>query len=108
MKYVLIMIAFLLPSIASAEEPQTLEEKCTSTEASSYQGSGNHKTYVFDVENKCNFRLRCELAIAMYTSFGMKLGHKVVTIHPKSHKSIVLKLKTFGGFTTKEHHCKQI
>ncbi len=106
MKYILVVLAILFPGIAAAEE--TLEQRCTSDEASSYRGEAGHKTYVYDVENKCDFRLRCQLNIAIYTSFGMKLGQKRVTIEPKSHAILVLKLKAFGGMNSHEAHCKQI
>ena len=109
MKYALVALMLLLhASIARAEQPQTFEEKCTSTEASSARGDDDHKIYVFDVENTCNFRIRCDLNIAIYNAFGMNLGHKVLVIEPHAHESLVLKLKSFGGLTEREHRCKQI
>jgi len=107
-KYELIALAVLLPSMAVAEEPQTLEQKCTSDAASSYRGEGRHKTYVYDIENKCDFRIRCELAVATYTAFGTDVGHKVVTIKPKAHESVAIRARTEGGMMSREYHCKQI
>jgi hypothetical protein len=108
MKHALVALALLLPSVALAETAPTFEEKCTSTEASSTRGDDSHKTYVFEVENKCDFRIRCELNIAIYSAFGMNLGHKVLVIEPHAHESMVLKLKSFGGLTERDHRCKQI
>ena len=115
MKYTWLILTMVLsgmalarPATALAEEPKTLEQKCTSDAASSYRGEGRHKTYVYDVENKCDFRLRCELAIATYTAFGTDVGHKVATIKPKAHESVVIRARTQGGMMTREYHCKQI
>ena len=108
MKYALIALAVLLPSMAMAEGPQTLEQKCTSDAASSYRGEGRRKTYVYDIENKCDFRIRCELAVATYTAFGTDVGHKVVTIKPKTHESVAIRARTEGGMMSREYHCKQI
>jgi len=105
-KYILIVFAVLFSGIACAAD--TLDQRCTSDEASSYRGEEGHKSYVYDVENKCDFRIRCQLNIAIYNSFGMKLGQKVVTIEPKSHATLVLKLKAFGGMNSHEANCKQI
>ena len=109
MKYALVALMLLFQAtIALAAESQTFEEKCTSADASSTRGDENHKTYVFDVENKCDFRIRCDLNIAIYSAFGMNLGHKVLVIEPHAHESMVLKLKSFGGLTERDHRCKQI
>ena len=108
MKYPLIVLAILLPGMVLAEEPQTLEQKCTSAAASSYRGEGRHKTYVYDIENKCDFRIRCELAVATYTAFGTDVGHKVATIKPKGHESVVIRARTEGGMMSREYHCKQL
>jgi hypothetical protein len=54
MKAACIALLFLLPSIARAEEPQTFEEKCTSTAASSSRGEAAYDIHTFDVENKCD------------------------------------------------------
>jgi hypothetical protein len=105
-KIILVVLALLVPGMAAADE--TLEQRCTSDDASSYRGEVGHKTYVYDVENKCDFRLRCQMNIAIYNSFGMKLGQKRVTIEPKSHASLVLKLKAFGGMNSHEAHCRQM
>jgi hypothetical protein len=81
MKHAILVLALLLPSIAYAEEVQTLEQKCTSDAASSYRGDDNHKSYVFDVENKCEFRLRCELNIAIFNAFGIKKATSLSLSH---------------------------
>ena len=106
MKSALVALALLLPGIAHAQE--TLEQKCTSDAASSYRGRDNNKSYVFDVENKCEFRLRCELSIAIFNAFGMKKGHKSVAIEPHTHKFMSLRVKVFGGLNDHHHACKQI
>jgi hypothetical protein len=106
LKYVLAVLLLLLPGLACAE--QTLSEKCTSDEASSYRGEGDRKVFVFDVENTCDFRLRCELNIAILNAFGLNVDHKTVMIEPKSHGSLVLWIKTPGGMSTRRHTCTQI
>jgi len=114
-KYARIVLAIVLPGMAlafpgmaAAEGPQTLEQKCTSDAASSYRGEGRRKTYVYDIENKCDFRIRCELAVATYTAFGTDVGHKIVTIKPKAHESVAIRARTEGGMMSREYHCKQI
>ncbi|SDO45699.1 hypothetical protein [Afipia sp. GAS231] len=106
MKYALAVLMLLLPGIASAEE--TLTEKCTSDAASSYGGEGDREFFAYDIENTCDFRLSCELNIAILTAYGLKLDHKIVTIEPKSHGSLVLWIKSAGGMSTRRHTCKQI
>lgn len=106
MKYAFAVLMLLLPSIAFAEE--TLAEKCTSDAASSYRSEGDRELFVYDVENTCDFRLSCELNIAILNSYGLKLDHKVVAIEPKSHGSLVLWVKSAGGMSTRRHSCKQI
>ena len=66
-KYVWIVLAIVLPGMALAfpgmavaEGPQTLGQKCTSDAASSYRGEGRRKTYVYDIDNKCDFRICCD------------------------------------------------
>ena len=108
MKFALVALALLLPGLALAEDPQTLEQKCTSDAASSYRGAGRHKTYVYDIENKCDFPLRCELAVATYTAFGMDRGHRVAIIKPNAHESVVIRARSEGGMMSREYHCKQI
>jgi len=105
MKHALAALIFLLPGIACAEE--TLAQRCTSDAASSYRGEGDRKFYVFDVENTCSFRLRCELNIAIFNSFGMKLDHKILTIEPGAHGSLILHVQAFGGMNSHQHTCIQ-
>jgi hypothetical protein len=106
MKYALAALMFLLPGIACAEE--TLAEKCTTDAASFYGGEGDRAFFAYDIENTCDFRLSCELKIAILNSYGLKLDHKVVAIEPKSHGSLVLWVKSAGGMSTRRHTCKQI
>jgi len=106
MKYALAVLMLLLPGIASAEE--TLTGKCTTDAASSYRSEGDRELFVYDVENTCDFRLSCELNIALLNAFGLNLDHKIVTIEPKSHGSLVLWVKSAGGMSTRRHTCKQI
>ena len=106
MKYVLALLLLLLPGIACAEE--TLAEKCTTDAASAYGGEGDREFFAYDVENTCDFRLSCELNIAILNSYGLKLDHKVIAIEPKSHGSLVLWIRSAGGMSTRRHACKQI
>ncbi len=106
MKYVLAVLLLLLPCAASAEE--TLTEKCTSDEASSYRGEGDRQLFVYDVENTCDFRLRCELNISIVNAFGLNHDHKIITIEPKSHGSLMLWVKSAGGMSTRRHTCTQM
>ena len=106
MKYILAVLLALLPGIACAEE--TLSEKCTSDAASSYRGEGDRQLFVFDVENTCDFRLRCDLNIAILNAFGLNVDHKTVIIEPKSHGSLMLWIKVAGGMSTRRHTCTQI
>jgi hypothetical protein len=108
MKSALVALLVLLPNVARAEAPRTFEEKCTSTAASSNQGDANYDIHVFDVENKCEFSIRCDLNIAIYSAFGMKLGHKIVVIEPHAHGSLVLKMRNSGSLTERDHRCRQI
>ncbi len=101
MKYVLAVLMLLLPGIARAEE-ETLTGKCTSDAASSYGGEGDREFFSYDIENTCDFRLSCELNIAILTAFGLKLDHKIITIEPKSHGSLVLWAKSAGGMSTRK------
>jgi hypothetical protein len=101
------MLLLLAPNIARAEtSPPTFEEKCTSTEASSNEAAANYDTHVFDVENKCDFSIRCDLNIAIYSAFGVKQGHKIVAIEPHGHGSVVLKIRNSGSLTERDHRCK--
>ena len=103
MKYVFAVLLLLLPGIACAEE--TLTGKCTSDEASSYRGEGNRQVFVFDVENTCDFRLRCDLNIAILNAFGLNVDHKTVIIDPKSHGNLMLWIKSAGGMRTRRQTC---
>jgi len=107
MKYALaVLLSLLLPSIASAEE--TLTSKCTTDAVSAYHSAGDRELFVFDVENTCDFTLSCELNIALLNAFGLNQGHKIVTIEPKSHGSLMMWVKSAGGMSTRRHACKQI
>lgn len=106
MKYALAVLLLLLPGTAFAEE--TLAEKCTTDAASDYRSDGGRDLFVYDIENTCDFRLSCELNIALLTAFGLSLDHKIVTIEPKSHGNLVLWVKSAGGMSTRRHSCKQI
>jgi hypothetical protein len=46
------------------------------------------------------------LNIAIYGAFGMKQGHKVIVIEPHAHGSMVLKTKSSGSLTERDHRCK--
>ena len=107
MKYALPVLLLLLPGIASAEE-ETLTGKCTTDAASAYHSAGDRELFVFDVENTCDFRLSCELDIALLNAFGLNQDHKIVTIEPKSHGSLMMWVKSAGGMSTRRHTCKQI
>ena len=50
-------MALAFPGMAVAEGPQTPGQKCTSDAASSYRGEGRRKTYVYDIDTKCDFRI---------------------------------------------------
>ena len=106
MKYVLAALMLLLPGIVCAEE--TLTEKCTTDEASAYRSAGDRQLFVYDVENTCDFRLSCELNIALLNSFGLNQDHKIVTIEPKSHGGLMMWVKSAGGMSTRRHTCKHI
>ena len=106
MKYAIALLVLFLPAIACAED--TLEEKCTSDAASSYRGEGDRKLFVYDVENTCDFRLSCELNIAILNAYGLNQDHKTVTVEPKSHGSLIMWIKGSGGMSTRRHTCKQI
>jgi hypothetical protein len=109
LKCVVIAFALFVPALASAkEEPQTLEQRCTSDEALSYRGKRHKLTYVFDVENKCERTLRCELHISVLNAYGLARGDKVLILAPKSRDSLVLKVKGWGGMNMHTHHCKEI
>jgi len=106
MKYALAVLILLLPGIARSEE--TLTSKCTTDEASAYHSAGDRELFVFDVENTCDFRLSCELNIALLNAFGLNQDHKIVTIEPKSHGALMMWVKSAGGMSTRRHTCKQI
>jgi hypothetical protein len=106
MKYALAMLTLLLPSIACAEA--TLTDKGTSDAASSWRSAGDRKLFVHHVENTCDFRISCELNISIPNTFGMTLDHKIITLEPKSHGSLVLWVKAFGGMSSRGHTCRQI
>ncbi len=106
MRYVFAVLMLLLPGFACAEE--TLAKKCTSDEASSYRSDGDRKLFVYDVENTCDFRISCELNISILNAFGMTQDHRILAIEPKSHGSLVLWVKGFGGMSSRSHTCKQI
>jgi hypothetical protein len=108
MKPACLALLLLLPSIASAEQAQTLEEKCTSTAASSSRGEAASDVHIFDVENKCDFAIRCDLNIAIYSAFGMKQGHKIVAIEPHAHGSLTLRMRSSGSLTERDHRCRPI
>jgi hypothetical protein len=106
MKYAFAVLLLLLPGMAWAEE--TLTSKCTTDAASSYRSAGERELFVFDVENTCDFRLSCELNIALLNAFGLNQDHKIVTIEPKSHGGLMMWVKSAGGMSTRRHTCKQI
>jgi hypothetical protein len=106
LKYILAVLLLLLPGIACAEE--TLSEKCTSDAASSYRGKGDRQLFVYDVENTCEFRLRCELNITIVNALGLNHDHKIITIEPRSHGRLMLWIKAAGGMSTRRHTCTQI
>lgn len=107
MKYVFAVLLLLLPGGASAEET-TLAERRTSDGASSWRSAGDRKLFVFDLENTCDFRISCELNISILNTYGLILDHKIITIEPKSHGSLVLWVKTFGGMSSRAHECTQL
>ncbi len=80
MKSALAALLLLVPIVAHTEEPKTFEEKCTSTEASSNQGDANFDVHVFDVENKCEFSIRCDLNIAVSCCESDRATSKVVDV----------------------------
>ncbi len=106
MKYALAILLLLLPAAACAEE--TLTGKCTTDDASTYKSFGDRQLFVFDVENKCDFPLRCELNIAILNALGLNQDHKIVTIEPKAHGGLVLWIKSPGGMSTRRHTCTQM
>ena len=107
MKYVFAVLLLLVPGIASAEE-ETLAKRCTSDNASAWRNAGDRKLYVYDLENTCDFRISCELNISIMNTFELIFDHKTVTIDPKSHGSLVMWVKAFGGMSSRSHTCKQI
>ena len=108
MKYALAVLMLLLPGIASAEE-ETLTGKVHDRRGLRRpHGLGDRELFVFDVENTCDFRLSCELNIALLNAFGLNQDHKIVTIEPKSHGSLMMWVKSAGGMSTRRHTCKQI
>lgn len=107
MKYVFAVLLLLLPGVASAEEG-TLAEKCTSDQASSWRSAGERKLFVYDLENTCDFRISCELNISILNTYGLTLDHKIITIEPKAHGSLVMWVKAFGGMSSRTHTCTQL
>lgn len=107
MKYALLALLLLLPQIASAEE-ETLAKRCTSDNASAWRNAGDRKLFVYDLENTCDFRISCELNISIMNTYELLFDHKIVTIEPKAHGSLVLWVKAFGGMSNRTHSCKQV
>jgi hypothetical protein len=106
MKSALLALLLLLPAMARADEPRSFEQKCTSAEASASQAGAKFDTYVFDVENKCDVAIRCDLNIAIYTAFGMKQGHRIVQIEPHAHGLMTIRTRSSGSLTERDHRCK--
>jgi hypothetical protein len=105
----LIGASIFIPTAAIAEDtPQTLEQRCTSDEASSYEGVGVNRRYIYDVQNKCQMRLRCDLNISILNAFGLKHGHKVLIIGPNSHEALIVKVRVLGGLNQRDYTCKEI
>jgi hypothetical protein len=118
MKFVLALSSLFISSLAFAQTPPkdlppTLEKRCTSDETSSYRGEGKARRFVFELQNTCETRLKCNLHISILNPFGLKVGHKTVTLAPKSEGAasrggLVLKVREAGGLSQRTHFCKEV
>ena len=69
------------------------------------------KTYVVELANLCELRMRCKINAYVVTSRGPMTGRKTLTLAPTSkgaaaHKVYVMKLKEAGGTADVSRQCK--
>jgi hypothetical protein len=105
------------PAAVAQQEPSQLETQqqaapkkppnCIADKA----GFKPNKTFVIEISNRCELRVRCTVSAYIVTSRGPTSGRKVLTLAPVSkgaaaHKTYVIRLNEAGGMANSSHSCK--
>ena len=88
----------------------TAQLKCIA-ENNHYDRTGKTISYMIELENKCDKRMRCEVFVYVLQARGPSSGHAFMILGPKSKgaaakKTYALKVKEVGGMAQVSRECR--
>ena len=78
-----------------------------------FKQNGKAATFVIELQNSCEMRLKCTVDAYVVGARGPAQGHATLILAPKSKgaaatKAYVMKVKSAGGMANVSHACKAI
>ncbi|MGH6739874.1 MAG: hypothetical protein ACREDY_12745 [Bradyrhizobium sp.] len=94
------------------EQKPPEQPKCV-TSKTDWKQHGKAVTFVIELQNSCEVRLKCIVEAYVVGSRGPAQGQGTLILSPKSKgngaiKSFALKVKSMGGTANVSHRCKKI
>lgn len=103
--------AFAADNEAGQQPPKEPDLKECVVDSGGFRLSGKTPTYVMELENKCERRLPCKVAIYVTTAFGPAQGQGTLILAPHAageaaRKSYAIKVKAMGGVAQGSRSCE--
>jgi hypothetical protein len=94
-----------------AAEPGTGPQSNCIAENDGYQMRGKTPTFVIELENKCEQRMRCKVFVYITSAKGPAQGRGTIVLAPKSRgapakKSYTMRAKMIGGSSQSARECR--
>ena len=95
------------------DPPKEPEKKECIADTGGFRMNGKSATYTVELQNLCERRLRCKVAVFVTTAFGPAQGQGTLTLAPHAagdaaRKTYALKVKAMGGMAQVSRSCEAI
>jgi hypothetical protein len=97
------------PQAAQAEE----EKDCVTDTGSGFRQDGRNASYVIELQNNCERRLKCEVSAFITTAKGQTSGESILFLAPKSagatsRQTYAIPLRQASGMANVSRECNDL
>jgi hypothetical protein len=94
-----------------AAQPE--EEKDCVTDTGGFRQEGRNASYVIELQNNCERRLKCEVSAFITTAKGQRSGESILILAPKSagaasRQTYTIPLRQASGMANVSHECNDL
>ncbi len=103
--------AYAADGQSGQQPPKEPDLKECVVDSGGFRMKGKQATYAMELENKCEKRLRCKVALYVTTAFGPAQGQGTLILAPHAagaaaKKSYAIKVKAMGGMAQGSRSCE--